>query len=791
MADSGDVQLEIDGSTSSAVNNVQSTPTTGRCNPCRVGHNKCDGARPACGLCVKRGRECTYTRLGQTSSANRPGAACLICRNKKRKCDSVKPVCGPCKNRETECVYGSALKRPRSSQVFGGGLDSSPTVDEKEFSRPRKHPRLSPPPPTPPPPATIHGKLLSVSTEGRDNSVQRGRASVGSVISSMRDATSSISDQESDTGQKTREPPSLPRQRIQPLFTPSPMPENGTKAHEVARPSVQLASHKNGKESDEERDEKVATVFMSSIKQAVLQRTDTSKPGSTIESRRELERLQNLRKGKSELQTVTPDPEDMALPEREFADHLISDYLTREYVNLPIFNLTSFQAKYRAIWLGGDGLEDMDIFRATLNIMFALVSLSLKPNNRSDATMYFRRAQNLMNLGGFEQESLGHVQACILASQYLLAVDNLSAAWKSIGIAISIAQSLRLHLTSGSQHLPKRYDRELARRLWHGCIIMQRTIAMQMGSTPLVAQNAFKTPLPTPLENEYIDTIFGGEPQKDTDRPSIIEFFTALARLYEKYDNVIAIQDELRLAGGRSPQKVLDCFDAKAILEADHLLYSWKASLPPYLQPENDDHPSLKSPIARRQHNILRVRYLHMRILVWRPFLAINAASPSISPFVPAKGDESVLQHSVDAPLSYTLVHEGAIKCILAARELVDIITAGKSETLEPVTPWWENVGYAFACANVFIAARLCPASVHEELPNEEFIEQGWRRSVKLLEDYSDFSSLALKCISALEHITDALLQEEEHEVIGDDGSSPQFVRDMSWLECLPVDLAN
>lgn len=239
--------------------------------------------------------------------------------------------------------------------------------------------------------------------------------------------------------------------------------------------SVQLASNRHREESDDEMDEDPSP-FMAGLKQAILQRTDTSKPGTTHDSENELERLDSQRKDNASLKTATaaPDPKDMELPVQDRADHLISDYLTREYVNLPIFNLTSFQTKYRAIWTEEDVPEDMGVFRATLNIMFALVSLALVPNNRNEASMYFTRAQNILRIGGLEGEDIAHVQAYILASQYLLAVNNMSAAWKSIGIAISTAQSLRLHLNSGWHHHRNRKDRELGKRLWHSCIIVQR-----------------------------------------------------------------------------------------------------------------------------------------------------------------------------------------------------------------------------------------------------------------------------------------------------------------------------
>ena len=308
-----------------------------------------------------------------------------------------------------------------------------------------------------------------------NKSIQRVRTS-RSVTSSMRDASSSISDNESERGEKRRELESSPpltryiQQREEEFHTPPPHPALGQQRREVPS-SVQLASHRNGEESEEEVDGKVEP-FMAGLKQAILQRTDGSKPGTTADSRRELERLEKLRK--EHAVRVTPDPKDMVLPDKETAQELISDYLTREYVNLPIVNLGSFQPKYLSIWTEEGVPEDNGVFRATLNIMLALASLALSPSNRDESSTYFVRAQKLLRLGGLEGEDIGHIQAYVLASQYLLAVNNLSAAWKSIGMAISTAQSLRLHLNSGSQHHRNRNDRELGRRLWHSCIIMQR-----------------------------------------------------------------------------------------------------------------------------------------------------------------------------------------------------------------------------------------------------------------------------------------------------------------------------
>ena len=193
-----------------------------------------------------------------------------------------------------------------------------------------------------------------------------------------------------------------------------------------------------------------------------------------MESGQELRRLSDIGRSKSGLKAPAPDAVDLVLPARKVADHLMAIYLTREYVNLPIFNLPNFESKYVALWTGEDLLDDLVVFRGMLNMMFALGSLTTNPINQNEASTYFIRGQNIIRLGGLEGKDISHIQAYLIASQYLLAINNTAAAWNSVGLAVRIAQSLRLHLSSGSQYLHRREERELARRLWHSCMIMER-----------------------------------------------------------------------------------------------------------------------------------------------------------------------------------------------------------------------------------------------------------------------------------------------------------------------------
>lgn len=226
--------------------------------------------------------------------------------------------------------------------------------------------------------------------------------------------------------------------------------------------------------NDTEGGQSDGPAFAAKIELAVRRRTDTSRPSSSMETRQNPRNLSDIGKNKSGLKRASPDAIHLVLPARKTADHLMATYLTREYVNLPIFNLPDFQSKYVAIWVGEDFLESPGLFRGTLNMIFALGSLATDPSNQNEASIYFIRGQNLIGLGGLDGEDVGHVQAYLIASQYLLAADNAMAAWRSVGLAIRLAQSLRLHLSSGSEHLHRREERELARRVWHGCMIMER-----------------------------------------------------------------------------------------------------------------------------------------------------------------------------------------------------------------------------------------------------------------------------------------------------------------------------
>ncbi|KAK2883379.1 hypothetical protein FQN49_000019 [Arthroderma sp. PD_2] len=757
-----------------------------RCQACRVGHIKCDGEEPICGNCAKRKRICFYADKPGNPEKRLPvppraSKACLVCRSKKKKCDGVRPACNPCVKRKLNCQYDDNDNTPPPRrQTLQVVYRPSPSSSE----RPSKFPRLS----MPNNPTRKKGQLAHPNDGIIVAIPPLPRANLRKAPSNMSD---DISESEAGAEAQDNAEPATDTLPLFKLHAKTPKEEAEERSDSVEFMDIASRGDLNGEELD-------PSAWLAELKEAISHRTDTSKPGYSKQAKRELARLSQTRKDYSGLIKVHPDAKDLLVPARKAADRLLAVYLTREYVNLPIFHLPAFHAKYIELFTKDGTPDDTGIFRGILNVMFALGCLATDPTSHVDASMYFIRAQRLIRLGSLDGDSLTTIQAYIIASQYLIAINNFQSAWTSIGIAIRIAETLRLHLGSGSQHFEDRVDRELARRLWHSCILLERTIALNLGSNLIVTSRSFQAPLPTPLENEYVDVIFGGEPMATSERPSIIEFFTVSTRLMERYEDIVSIQEELRPIL-HHPRKLMDTFECQNLLKADRKLCNWITALPPFLAP-GSTHDSLENPIAKRQHNILRIRYLHIRLLLWRPLLALVAASPDLitSEISRSSRQPHDIHDVVDSPLIYNIIYKGACKCILSAREIISILIAnrqsdGKIDHLAPVPAWWENIASVFTCALVLLAARLCPVELRNQLPGgNKSIEEAWKGCIELLNEYRTFNSKAGTYLVAIESLA-TNVAEITSASMGTAGSEEesesQQVNDVTWLETLPGDL--
>lgn len=169
---------------------------------------------------------------------------------------------------------------------------------------------------------------------------------------------------------------------------------------------------------------------------------------------------------------------DYVLPPRKLADHLVGIYWMYVDPLYPFLNRSKWESCYGGLFAGTSIDADERVFVATLNIMFALsteLDESLSPVKRNESSSaYFRRAQNLLPVSFMESGSVALVQYLLLSSQYLQSTNHPHQTWMVVGSAVRIAQSLGLYLPEVSGELTQLDERELLRRIWHGCILMDR-----------------------------------------------------------------------------------------------------------------------------------------------------------------------------------------------------------------------------------------------------------------------------------------------------------------------------
>lgn len=177
---------------------------------------------------------------------------------------------------------------------------------------------------------------------------------------------------------------------------------------------------------------------------------------------------------------AAPIDADYVLPARRHADHLMVLYW--QYVDplYPFLDRTKFEEAYHAIFAGTATDAEEHVFVATLNVIFALsaqLSESSTPEQRDEASgQFFCRAQELLPLNIWLTGTIEQVQYLLLISQYLQSTDHPHQTWMTVGSAVRIAQGLGIHLPAASAKHSSLNNRELYRRIWHGCVLMDRYV---------------------------------------------------------------------------------------------------------------------------------------------------------------------------------------------------------------------------------------------------------------------------------------------------------------------------
>jgi len=173
-----------------------------------------------------------------------------------------------------------------------------------------------------------------------------------------------------------------------------------------------------------------------------------------------------------------PNTFEYILPSRRIADELVGVYWELVHPLYPFLDRQRTEQAYKAIWSGESTRMDERLLMCTINVMFALgcqLAKTIAPEQRqASANVYFKRARDLLQLDLWGAGSTDLVQCLLLMGQYLQSTNTHHQCWMVIGHAVRVAQSLGFHLPESSSNLQSPRERELARRIWHGCVLMDR-----------------------------------------------------------------------------------------------------------------------------------------------------------------------------------------------------------------------------------------------------------------------------------------------------------------------------
>ena len=170
------------------------------------------------------------------------------------------------------------------------------------------------------------------------------------------------------------------------------------------------------------------------------------------------------------------------LPSRKAADNVMEIYWNRIHNLYPFLCRPRFILVYESLWSGENEQITESANYCLLYSIFALscqVSKKSKGDEKDAASHYHaRRAIQLLQVNVIGTGSMELVQALLYMALYMQSTESPNTCWVVTGLAIRISQSLGLHLPGTSSSQVHQQDRELSRRLWHGCVFIDRYVIL-------------------------------------------------------------------------------------------------------------------------------------------------------------------------------------------------------------------------------------------------------------------------------------------------------------------------
>ncbi|OBT97544.2 hypothetical protein VE01_04454 [Pseudogymnoascus verrucosus] len=674
--------------------------------------------------------------------------ACDACREKKIRCDGQKPTCGNCKRKHKagdRCKYVSDSSRASADREHVRYLEDRIRMLESDQASPSRIAH-----------AVRHSELAALHRADEVPSVPPISNRNLDILSAEAEA------HPSDRPTSTVSPLGPFDDRLQgPDGRPFPEQDGHVACSSVS--AMGAASHISDSVTAAQElfyGSSSAVSFQHQVRETLRASTGESdfvypKLPATKQSRAAVHGLSSfLGEGlSSRLEALT-------LPPRALADHLLDLYWARVHCLYPFIHKPSFLESYEQIWARDSAVDDRHVsteavglggsncgpatFSCALNAVFALsCQFSDLPSAEREAltSTFFLRGKYFLHIDILDEGDLALVQALLIMAQFLQSTHYPDRCWNMVGLAYRVAQGIGLYIDDGNENRSP-IEVEMRRRAWYGCIMLDTVVSMTLGR-PSITTGQSDIPLPIASNDDSLISLSASS----ADNVPVTSFFVQALKVNKILAEVLTdVYKPLSHLGGRNKigQQPRFCF-FDVIIDLDNNLSHFERNVPEQLYWGWRDQAHRSTEIVTRQRNVLHARFVHLKLLLYRPILNQLCVESKLG--VAAKGSsDRERQHATSNMLYGHFAQRCAEACVGAAEELIDIVDHASQTAATDA--WWYNVFYLFSSAMVLILAEVCPTVLASRVPST--VQKSWDQCQRALERMGLHNDAANQCAKTL-----------------------------------------
>ncbi|CAK1362484.1 unnamed protein product [Cercospora beticola] len=335
-----------------------------------------------------------------------------------------------------------------------------------------------------------------------------------------------------------------------------------------------------------------------------------------------------------------------------------------------------------------------------LNVIFAFATyISIHPGSASeadanDAEVFFQRARQLVHDDQLQSPSLMLIQALLLMCLYRQGSQVVDDPWQLHCLAFRSAMQLGLHSPSFSEGLTA-LDMEVRKRVWFGCVGIDRILAMSYGRPPAIPESYVKLDLPTDCSLETLSDRHSASPGRLPGGASTASLYIHTTLLYRVLHDIL----EQMYGFNLDSRQVLSLADMLPVVVAlETRMSSLEQNLPPGLKLRpwvNTVRSTGMDPEFSRLSVIMRRRILNVRLLLHRPVLVLLLESRS-----------AVNRATQEYDMVVDMAQNSVKYCEAAALEIIEIAYALRSRP-SMLGAFWFASYYTFNAALTIFACLM------------------------------------------------------------------------------------